>query len=54
MYMRRANKVFDPLADAAREAAGAAAGGEAADTTRFRRGVFDAEPAPQEKEVPHR
>jgi uncharacterized membrane protein (DUF485 family) len=42
MYVRRANRVFDPLAERARQAAGAA---ETAGTGRFRRGVFGEGPA---------
>jgi uncharacterized membrane protein (DUF485 family) len=38
MYVRRANRVFDPLAERARQAAGPL---EPAGTGRFRRGVFD-------------
>jgi uncharacterized membrane protein (DUF485 family) len=57
MYVRRANRVFDPLAADARQAAGFGAGPEATDgrptAGRFQRsGVFDA--TPSEEEVPHR
>ena len=43
MYLRRADKVFDPLAARAREAALADTG---AGTRRFRRGELAEEPAP--------
>ena len=41
MYVRRANRVFDPLAARVRESAGES---ETAGTGRFRRGVFGEEP----------
>jgi uncharacterized membrane protein (DUF485 family) len=41
MYTRRANRIFDPLAERARQAAGAL---EQPGTDRFRRGVFGEEP----------
>ena len=41
MYVRRANRVFDPLAERVREAAGELG---PAGTGRFRRGVFGEEP----------
>ena len=55
MYVRRANKVFDPLAERARQAAAPV---ESAGTGRFRRGLFDDGAAPADadtrEEVPHR
>jgi uncharacterized membrane protein (DUF485 family) len=52
MYVRRANRVFDPLAERARAVA------EPAGTGRFRRGVFDERPATRDaamsEEVPQR
>ena len=52
MYVRRANRVFDPLAARVREIA------EPAGTGRFRRGVFGEEPVARDaatsEEVPQR
>jgi uncharacterized membrane protein (DUF485 family) len=54
MYLRRADKVFDPLAARAREAVTATAAAAApAEGRRFRRGALEEEPATSE-EVPRR
>jgi uncharacterized membrane protein (DUF485 family) len=56
MYIRRADRTFDPLAERAREAAAAAGTAEAGG--RFRRGALAEEPvtgsATSEEEVPRR
>ena len=55
MYVRRANRVFDPLAARVRDISGAS---EPAGTGRFRRGVFGEEPVARDaatsEEVPRR
>ena len=55
MYVRRANRVFDPLAARVRESAGEA---ETGTSGRFRRGVFGDEPVARDaatsEEVPRR
>jgi uncharacterized membrane protein (DUF485 family) len=53
MYLRRANRVFDPLAERAREAAFAAAPSTATSGRRFRRGAIVDEAGTTE-EVSHR
>ena len=53
MYLRRANRDFDPLAERAREAALGAAPSTAASGARFRRGAIVDEPGTTE-EVSHR
>jgi hypothetical protein len=45
MYLRKANRDFDPLADRAREAALAATPGAGDGSGRFRRGATADEPA---------
>ena len=53
MYLRKANRAFDPLAEQAREAALGAAPGTETSPRRFRRGAIVEEPAMSE-EVSHR
>ena len=53
MYLRRADRVFDPLAERAREAAAPRRHGTGAPERRFRRGAIVEEPNERhEQEVP--
>ena len=56
MYMRRANRIWDPLAARVRESVEGTAAAEARPSTRFRRGelVTEHEPVTEHEEVPQR